>query len=154
ARRGGSPHRRPDPDHRLHSHPTHLMAINQSDPTHGESRLLESIHSPVDLHRLSDEQLQQVAQETRELIIDVIGEVGGHLGPNLGPCELAVAPTSLLAPPRDKILGDVGPQAYPHKALTGGRARLATIRQYEGLAPFCSIFESEHDIMGAGHAST
>src|SRR5262249_38637903 len=132
ARRGGSPHRRPDPDHRLHSHPTHLMAINQSDPTHGESRLLESIHSPVDLHRLSDQQLQQVAQEPRELITDVIGGIGGHFGANLGPCELAVALHSLLDSPRDKILWDVGHQAYPHKVLTGRRDRLATIRQYEG----------------------
>ncbi len=87
-------------------------------------------------------------------IIDTIGEIGGHFGANLGTCELAVALHSLLDSPRDKILWDVGHQAYPHKILTGRRERLPTIRQYEGLAPFCSIFESEHDIMGAGHAST
>jgi 1-deoxy-D-xylulose-5-phosphate synthase len=84
----------------------------------------------------------------------VIGEIGGHFGANLGTCELAVALHSLLDSPRDKILWDVGHQAYPHKVLTGRRDRLQTIRQYEGLAPFCSVFESEHDIMGAGHAST
>ena len=84
----------------------------------------------------------------------MIGEIGGHFGANLGTCELAVALHSLLDSPRDKILWDVGHQAYPHKILTGRRDRLSTIRQYEGLAPFCSIFESEHDIMGAGHAST
>ncbi len=119
-----------------------------------EEPLLNSIESPADLKDLSDEQLQQVAQETRELIIDVIGEIGGHFGANLGTCELAVALHSLLDSPKDKILWDVGHQAYPHKVLTGRRDRLDTIRQYKGLAPFCSIFESEHDIMGAGHAST
>jgi 1-deoxy-D-xylulose-5-phosphate synthase len=119
-----------------------------------EQRRLDSIDSPADLHELSDEQLQDVAQEVRELIIDTIGEIGGHFGANLGTCELAVALHSLLDSPTDKILWDVGHQAYPHKVLTGRRDRLDTIRQYEGLAPFCSIFESEHDIMGAGHAST
>ncbi|MGC1798778.1 MAG: 1-deoxy-D-xylulose-5-phosphate synthase, partial [Solirubrobacterales bacterium] len=117
-------------------------------------RLLDSIDSPADLTKLSDGQLQQVAQEVRELVINTIGEIGGHFGANLGTCELAVALHSLLDSPRDKILWDVGHQAYPHKVLTGRRDRLDTIRQYEGLAPFCSVFESEHDIMGAGHAST
>jgi 1-deoxy-D-xylulose-5-phosphate synthase len=116
--------------------------------------LLEKIEGPEDLKELDDEQLQRLAQEVRELVIDVIGEIGGHFGANLGACELAVALHSLLDSPRDKILWDVGHQAYPHKVLTGRRERLDTIRQYGGLAPFCSIFESEHDIMGAGHAST
>jgi 1-deoxy-D-xylulose-5-phosphate synthase len=130
------------------------MANRESDSKEAGARLLESIDSPGDLKALPDEQLQQVAQETRELIIDTIGEIGGHFGANLGTCELAVALHSLLDSPQDKILWDVGHQAYPHKVLTGRRDRLGTIRQYEGLAPFCSIFESEHDIMGAGHAST
>src|SRR4051795_12995813 len=116
--------------------------------------LIETINDPDDLHALSEEQLQQVAQEVRELIIDTIGEIGGHFGANLGACEIAVALHSLLESPKDKVIWDVGHQAYPHKVLTGRRDRLATIRKYEGLAPFCSIFESEHDIMGAGHAST
>jgi 1-deoxy-D-xylulose-5-phosphate synthase len=119
-----------------------------------EQTLLKGIESPADLHELDDEQLQQVAQEMRTYIIDTIGEIGGHFGANLGTCELAVALHSLLDSPRDKVLWDVGHQAYPHKILTGRREELPTIRQYEGLAPFCSIFESEHDIMGAGHAST
>jgi 1-deoxy-D-xylulose-5-phosphate synthase len=119
-----------------------------------EQRLLDSIDSPANLTDLSDEELQRIAQEVREQIIDVIGEIGGHFGANLGTCELAVSLHSLLDSPRDKILWDVGHQAYPHKVLTGRRGRLDTIRQYQGLAPFCSIFESEHDIMGAGHAST
>jgi 1-deoxy-D-xylulose-5-phosphate synthase len=116
--------------------------------------LLDSIDRPQDLHGLSEDQLVQVAQEVREHIIDTVGEIGGHFGANLGTCELAVALHSLLDSPRDKLLWDVGHQAYPHKVLTGRRDQLPTIRQYEGLAPFCSIAESEHDIMGAGHAST
>ncbi len=117
-------------------------------------KLLDQIDGPGDLKGLDDGELQAVAQEIRELIIDVIGEIGGHFGANLGACELAVALHSLLESPRDKIIWDVGHQAYPHKVLTGRRERLDTIRQYGGLAPFCSVFESEHDIMGAGHAST
>ncbi len=118
------------------------------------TRLLDSIDSPQDLHALEEDQLQQVAQELREHIIDTVGEIGGHFGANLGTCEIAVALHSLLDSPQDKILWDVGHQAYPHKVLTGRRDRLQTIRQYGGLAPFCSMQESEHDIMGAGHAST
>jgi 1-deoxy-D-xylulose-5-phosphate synthase len=116
--------------------------------------LLDNIDRPQDLHGLNDDQLQQVAQEVRELIIDTIGEIGGHFGANLGACEIAVAIHSLLDSPRDKVLWDVGHQAYPHKILTGRRDELGTIRKYRGLAPFLSIAESEHDIMGAGHAST
>jgi 1-deoxy-D-xylulose-5-phosphate synthase len=116
--------------------------------------LLEPINGPEDLKGLSEQELAQLAQEVREHIIDTVGEIGGHFGANLGTCELAVALHSVLESPRDKILWDVGHQAYPHKILTGRRDALATIRQYGGLAPFCSIAESPHDIMGAGHAST
>jgi 1-deoxy-D-xylulose-5-phosphate synthase len=123
-----------------------------TEPAH--ARLLDSIDRPQDLHGLSDEELQRVAQEVREHIIDTVGEIGGHFGANLGMCEVTVALHSLLDSPKDKVLWDVGHQAYPHKILTGRRDELSTIRQYEGLAPFCAIHESEHDIMGAGHAST
>ena len=116
--------------------------------------LLEKIDSPEDLRDLSEQELAQLAQEVREHIIDTVGEIGGHFGANLGTCELAVALHSVLESPRDKILWDVGHQAYPHKILTGRRDQLSTIRQYGGLAPFCSMAESPHDIMGAGHAST
>ncbi|MBA3808556.1 MAG: 1-deoxy-D-xylulose-5-phosphate synthase [Solirubrobacterales bacterium] len=116
--------------------------------------LLENIGGPEDLKGLSEQELTQLAQEVREHIIDTVGEIGGHFGANLGTCELAVALHSVLESPRDKILWDVGHQAYPHKILTGRRDQLPTIRQYGGLAPFCSIAESPHDIMGAGHAST
>jgi 1-deoxy-D-xylulose-5-phosphate synthase len=118
------------------------------------TRILDRIDRPQDLHDLSEDELEQVAQEVREHIIDTVGEIGGHFGANLGTCELAVALHSLLDSPKDKIVWDVGHQAYPHKVLTGRRDQLPTIRQYEGLAPFCAIHESEHDIMGAGHAST
>jgi 1-deoxy-D-xylulose-5-phosphate synthase len=133
--------------------------MSEKPPTQGSEddnaeALLAGIDGPADLHELDDEQLQQVAQEMRTYIIDTIGEIGGHFGANLGTCELAVALHSLLDSPRDKVLWDVGHQSYPHKVLTGRREQLPTIRQYEGLAPFCSIAESEHDIMGAGHAST
>jgi 1-deoxy-D-xylulose-5-phosphate synthase len=133
--------------------------MSEKPPTQGSESdtteaLLAGIDGPADLHGLDDEQLQRVAQEMRTYIIDTIGEIGGHFGANLGTCELAVALHSLLDSPRDKVLWDVGHQAYPHKVLTGRREQLPTIRQYEGLAPFCSIEESEHDIMGAGHAST
>ena len=84
-------------------------------------------------------ELQEVAQEVREHIIDTVGEIGGHFGANLGTCEIAVALHSLLDSPRDKILWDVGHQAYPHKILTGRRDQLQTIRKYQGLAPFCAI---------------
>jgi 1-deoxy-D-xylulose-5-phosphate synthase len=116
--------------------------------------LLQRINRPQDLHGLSEDELTRVAQEVREHIIATVGEIGGHFGANLGTCELAVALHSLMDSPHDKILWDVGHQAYPHKVLTGRRDELATIRQYGGLAPFCAIAESEHDIMGAGHAST
>src|SRR4051794_34949437 len=118
------------------------------------TRILDRIDRPQDLHGLSEDELRRVAQEIRDHIIDTVGEIGGHFGANLGTCELAVALHSLLDSPRDKILWDVGHQAYPHKVLTGRRDLLPTIRQYEGLAPFCSRAESEHDVMGAGHAST
>jgi 1-deoxy-D-xylulose-5-phosphate synthase len=124
--------------------------MSQGEPP----QLLDQVDGPADLHDLDDAALQQVADEMRTYVIDTIGEIGGHFGANLGTCELAVALHSLLDSPRDKVLWDVGHQSYPHKILTGRRDRLPTIRQYGGLAPFCSIAESEHDIMGAGHAST
>ena len=127
---------------------------DQPRPAHAPPAILPRIGHPQDLHGLADEELTQLAQEVREHIIDTVGEIGGHFGANLGTCELAVALHSLLDSPTDKILWDVGHQAYPHKVLTGRRDELATIRKYRGLAPFCCIEESEHDVMGAGHAST
>ena len=118
------------------------------------NKILDRIDRPQDLHGLSEDELQRVAQEVRELLIDTVGEIGGHFGANLGACEIAVAVHSLVDSPNDKVIWDVGHQAYPHKVLTGRRDQLNTIRKYGGLAPFCAIHESEHDVMGAGHAST
>jgi 1-deoxy-D-xylulose-5-phosphate synthase len=128
--------------------------VSDQAPETDGARLLDSVEGPADLHGRSDAELTQIAQEVREHIIDTVGEIGGHFGANLGTCELAVALHSVLDSPRDKIIWDVGHQAYPHKVLTGRRDQLSTIRQYGGLAPFCSIFESEYDSIGAGHAST
>ena len=89
------------------------------------TKLIDQIDGPADLKGLDEDQLQQVAQEVRALIIDTIGEIGGHFGANLGTCEMAVAIHSLLDSPRDKVLWDVGHQAYPHKVLTGRRDSLA-----------------------------
>src|SRR5215510_13628030 len=87
-------------------------------------RLLDSIDRPQDLHGLSEDELQQVAQEIRDLLIDTVGEIGGHFGANLGTCELSVAIHSLLDSPRDKVLWDVGYHAYLHKAPTAGIYKL------------------------------
>jgi 1-deoxy-D-xylulose-5-phosphate synthase len=137
-----------------HSDSNGAMPHDAGERAEPAGALLDTIAGPADLKGLSDADLTRLAQEVREHIIDTVGEIGGHFGANLGTCELAVALHSVLESPRDKILWDVGHQAYPHKILTGRSERLATIRQYGGLAPFCSIEESEHDIMGAGHAST
>src|ERR671930_2539902 len=89
--------------------------------------LLDRIAGPADLKSLDDDQLQALSQEVREYIIDTVGEIGGHFGANLGTCELAVALHSVLESPHDKILWDVGHQAYPHKVLTGRRDELPSI---------------------------
>src|SRR3978361_84031 len=110
------------------------------------ARILDRIHRPQALHDLTEEELEQVAQELRAHIIDTGGEIGGHFGANLGTVELTVALHSLLDSPTDKMPWDVGHHAYPATILPGRRDQLQTIRQYDGLAPFCSIHESEHDI--------
>src|SRR5689334_24324756 len=141
---------------RLTRAPSSSRSLTSSRPDRSRqmASLLNRIDRPQDLQALTEEELQQVAQEVREHIIDTVGEIGGHFGANLGACEIAVALHSMLDSPRDKILWDVGHQAYPHKVLTGRRDDLPSIRHYGGLAPFLSRAESEHDIMGAGHAST
>jgi 1-deoxy-D-xylulose-5-phosphate synthase len=117
-------------------------------------KLLEKIDSPEDLRKLKASSLKQVAQEVRELILQVISEKGGHFASNLGTVELAVALHYVFETPKDKIVWDVGHQSYPHKILTGRRDRFHTIRQEGGLSGFTNRFESEYDHFGAGHAST
>jgi 1-deoxy-D-xylulose-5-phosphate synthase len=117
-------------------------------------RLLDQISGPDDLKGLSVEELELLAQEVRQEIIGTINAIGGHYASNLGTVELSVALHKVFDSPRDKIVWDVGHQAYPHKLLTGRRDRFHTIRQLDGLSGFLMREESEHDHFGAGHAST
>src|SRR4030095_442860 len=116
--------------------------------------LLESINSPADLRTLQPEQLQTVADEIREYILETMSRIGGHTGASLGAIELAVALHYAFETPRDRLVWDVGHQAYAHKILTGRREQLPTIKQYGGLSGFLRRDESEYDIFGAGHGST
>ncbi len=116
--------------------------------------LLETIHGPEDVRSIPKEQLQQLADEVRERLIDVVSETGGHIGAGLGVVELTIALLYSFESPRDKILWDVGHQGYPWKILTGRNDRLPTLRQEGGLSGFLRRDESEHDQFGAGHAGT
>jgi len=116
--------------------------------------LLDRVASPADMRDFTDEQLKQLADELRAETIDAVAQTGGHLGAGLGVVELTVALHHVFDTPRDKIIWDVGHQAYPHKILTGRRDRIRTIRQGGGLSGFCKRDESEYDAFGAGHSST
>jgi 1-deoxy-D-xylulose-5-phosphate synthase len=116
--------------------------------------LLDTIQSPADLKRLNDAQMEQLAGEIREFLIQTLSKTGGHLGPNLGVVELTMALHTVFDTPQDKIMFDVSHQAYVHKLLTGRRDRFSTIRQPGGLNGFMLRTESEHDCFGAGHAGT
>ncbi|HEU5328778.1 MAG TPA: 1-deoxy-D-xylulose-5-phosphate synthase [Thermomicrobiales bacterium] len=116
--------------------------------------ILETIDCPADLRDLSLEQLDILAEEIRAEMWRVVNKTGGHLGAGLGAIELIIALHRTFDSPREKIVFDVGHQGYPHKLLTGRRDRFETIRQAGGLAPFLARDESEHDVFGAGHAST
>ncbi len=117
-------------------------------------RFLSEINSPADLRRLRVEDLQEVAEEVRQFIIDTCSRVGGHTGASLGAVELAVAMHYVFDTPNDKLVWDVGHQAYAHKILTGRRDQLHTIKQSGGLSGFLRREESQYDTFGAGHAST
>jgi len=117
-------------------------------------RFLSEINSPADLRQLKVEDLQEVADEVRQFIIDTCSRVGGHTGASLGAVELAVAMHYVFDTPNDKLVWDVGHQAYAHKILTGRRDQLHTIKTYNGLSGFLRRDESEYDTFGAGHAST
>ncbi len=119
-----------------------------------QMNLLESINSPADLRRLPLDQLQSVADEIRQYILETMSRVGGHTGASLGAVELAVALHYAFDTPRDRLVWDVGHQAYAHKIITGRRGLLPTIKQYGGLSGFLRRDESEYDMFGAGHAST
>src|SRR5881394_1228191 len=116
--------------------------------------LLGKINSPEDLRRLRLDELQGVADEVRQYILETMSRVGGHTGASLGAIELAVALHYAFNTPRDRLVWDVGHQAYAHKILTGRRELLPTVKQYGGLSGFLRRDESEYDTFGAGHAST
>jgi 1-deoxy-D-xylulose-5-phosphate synthase len=116
--------------------------------------LLDQVHVPADLRRLEPAQLRQVADELRAEMIAAVGETGGHLGSGLGVVELTVAIHYVFDTPADRLVWDVGHQAYPHKILTGRRDRIRTIRQSGGLSGFTKRSESEYDPFGTAHSST
>jgi len=116
--------------------------------------LLEAIETPADLRALERPDLPALAAELRDFLVHTVGQMGGHLAAGLGTVELAVALHYVFDTPYDRLLWDVGHQAYPHKVLTGRRRRLASIKQHGGLAPFPSRAESVYDSFGVGHSST
>src|SRR5512142_2626640 len=116
--------------------------------------LLETIDGPEDLKKLAPEDLPALCEELRGEIVRTCARNGGHLGSSLGAVELGVALHYVFTTPKDKLVWDVGHQAYAHKLLTGRRARFGTIRTEGGLAGFPERHESEHDAFGVGHAST
>ena len=124
--------------------------------THAERqyRLLDTVNSPADLRDLSVAEMEQLARELRETIITTVARTGGHLAPSLGVVELTLALHYVFDTPRDRLVWDVGHQAYAHKLLTGRKDRFATLRQYRGLSGFPKRAESEYDPVGAGHSST
>jgi len=116
--------------------------------------LLDRVHTAQDVRKLDDEALKQLADELRKETISAVSVTGGHLGAGLGVVELTVALHNVFDTPRDKLIWDVGHQAYPHKILTGRRDRIRSLRQPGGLSGFCKRAESEYDPFGAGHSST
>ncbi|MFA7541787.1 MAG: 1-deoxy-D-xylulose-5-phosphate synthase, partial [Lysobacterales bacterium] len=116
--------------------------------------LLARIDAPSDLRNLPEDELDAVARELREYLIESVSQSGGHFGAGLGVIELTVALHYLYDTPTDRLVWDVGHQCYPHKILTGRRDRIATIKQRAGLAPFPKPDESEYDVLGVGHSST
>jgi 1-deoxy-D-xylulose-5-phosphate synthase len=122
--------------------------------THPEYPLLSKINSPADLRALPATQLNDVATELRQYLIDTVSQMGGHFAAGLGTVELTVALHYVYNTPDDRLVWDVGHQAYPHKVLTGRRDQLQTIKLKDGLAPFPARSESEYDTFGVGHSST
>ena len=115
---------------------------------------LEKIDSPADLKKIPKNDLPSLASEIRQVIIDVVSKNGGHLAPSLGAVELAIAIHYVFNAPDDKIIWDVGHQAYAHKLLTGRRERFHTLRQHGGVCGFTRMSESPYDAFSTGHSST
>ncbi|MCB2106305.1 MAG: 1-deoxy-D-xylulose-5-phosphate synthase, partial [Rhodobacteraceae bacterium] len=123
-------------------------------PNQPSTPLLDRIGAPSDTRNLSLEDLTQLAEELRAETVYSVSRTGGHLGAGLGVVELTVAIHHVFDTPADRVIWDVGHQAYPHKILTGRRDRMSTIRQKDGLSGFTLRGESEYDPFGAGHSST
>ena len=121
---------------------------------HQTSSLLQQIDLPEDLRLLEEDQLNRLAVELRAFLVDSVSRTGGHLAAGLGVVELTIALHYVFDTPRDKLVWDVGHQAYPHKILTGRRDRMGSLRQKAGLSGFLKCSESEYDAFGAGHSST
>jgi 1-deoxy-D-xylulose-5-phosphate synthase len=129
--------------------------MSSSTPAGGlQTPLLDRVRIPADLRNFSAEQLRELADELRSELIDAVSVTGGHLGASLGVVELTVALHAVFDTPRDRVIWDVGHQAYPHKILTGRRDRIRTLRQAGGLSGFTRRAESEYDPFGAAHSST
>src|SRR3954449_4661790 len=116
--------------------------------------LLDAVQYPADLRAMAKEQLPQLADELRQEVISAVSVTGGHLGSALGVIELTVALDYVFDTPADKLIWDVGHQAYPHKIITGRRDRIRTLRQGSGLSGFTRRSESDYDPFGAAHSST
>ncbi|HEX7495214.1 MAG TPA: 1-deoxy-D-xylulose-5-phosphate synthase N-terminal domain-containing protein, partial [Candidatus Limnocylindrales bacterium] len=116
--------------------------------------ILPRLQGPSDLRGLTDVELEGLAAEIREYIIETVAKTGGHLGSSLGVVELTLALHRVLESPRDKIVWDTGHQAYAHKLLTGRYSRFPTLRQFGGIGGFPRREESEHDVFDGGHAGT
>ncbi len=119
-----------------------------------QTPLLDQAYTPADLKKLPESKLPQLAEELRAELVDAVSQTGGHLGAGLGVVELTVAIHYVFDTPRDRVIWDVGHQAYPHKILTGRRDRIRTLRQEGGLSGFTKRAESEYDPFGAAHSST
>ena len=126
------------------------------DPIQNEIdyKILSKIESPDDIKKLDQTELATLSSELRHYIIETVKKTGGHLAPSLGVVELTIALHYVYNTPDDKLVWDVGHQAYGHKILTGRREQIKRIRQLGGISGFCKIYESEYDAFGAGHAST
>jgi len=119
-----------------------------------KTSLLDQVNYPSDLRKLKEEELKQLAKELREELIDVVSTTGGHLGAGLGVVELTIALHYVFDTPKDKLVWDVGHQAYPHKIITGRKDKIRTLRKGGGLSGFTKRSESEYDTFGAAHSST
>ena len=120
----------------------------------GKYRFLDNINSPDDLKLIDETDLPEVCQELRDFIIDALSCNPGHFGASLGVVELSVALHYVFNTPYDKVIWDVGHQAYGHKILTGRKDNFHTNRKFKGISGFPNIFESEYDAFGVGHSST